>query len=159
MLTLSLGQPITSNYVIDFEGLFEQYVEKSWFQNKKIQDVIKEVDNTEYIGDLAFRSPVLGIIGPDDLSGGVKCLISSCFIKELYPIDWLGNNCKHALAELSKDFDLTYTLNYSMFEFEDDQEIYVAEFNDIIIGKDIYGEIFKRGYYNEIAKGLQICLR
>ena len=156
MLHLSLGQLITSDYVKNFEGLFEQYAEAEWFTNPTIQRALNIIDNVEYLGDLAFRSGVLGIIGPDDLSGGVKCLISSCYIKELYPIDWLGDNCAYSLYELSKEFDLYYTLNFSMFEFEKEHNIFIEEFNENVLGKDVYTEINKRGYYGQIAKGLQI---
>lgn len=43
-----------------------------WFQDPFVQKMIHEVDHTDYIGGVAFDSPVLGVIPPEKLSGGVK---------------------------------------------------------------------------------------
>ena len=156
MLNLYICQPITSKYVAFVEREFAGYCEDTWFEPEVIQKILKEVDSVEYLGHSRFDSPVIGIIGPEDLSGTVKTLISSYQHPDLvHPCDYLGYNVAQYLKLLSDAKDITYTLNYCGFKFEDDQDILVKDWNTVIKGKDVYKQIIDRGDYEVLSKGLQ----
>ena len=49
--------------------------EDSWFLDDFAKKVIKKVDSSDAIDVRAIKSPVLGVIPPTELSGGVKTLL------------------------------------------------------------------------------------
>ena len=54
---------------------FRNNYDKKWLLDDFARDVIKDIDNSEVLDSYAIKSPVLGIISPEDLSGGAKALI------------------------------------------------------------------------------------
>ncbi len=46
-----------------------------WLLEDEIQEMILDVDKSKVLGTGAIDSPVLGVIAPTSLSGGVKTLI------------------------------------------------------------------------------------
>lgn len=63
----------------------------------------------------AIKSPVLGIIPPTELSGGVKTLllIKNC-PDEVFNASTCGDNCARFILELAKAKDVTINLRHIM---------------------------------------------
>ena len=67
-----------------------------------------------------FESSVLGIIGPERLSGGCKALILAYKKPDLE--QWMGlfgDNCVLPLIEISKQVDVTIVFSYAVLNLPD----------------------------------------
>lgn len=94
---------------------FKYNYDPSWFEDGLVQEMIREVDHTEYVGGSVFDSPVLGMIPPERLSGGVKTLIMIYKMPEkIFDATSCGANCAHMLLEIGKREDVTVNLRYFM---------------------------------------------
>lgn len=54
---------------------FRNNYDKKWLLDDFAKKVIKDIDRSEVLDSHAVKSPVLGIISPEDLSGVAKALI------------------------------------------------------------------------------------
>lgn len=100
-----------------FDGMYEQ----SWLSSNWGRQIIKEIDNSDYIDGEYIKSPVLGGISPRDLSSGCKALL--ILLNEddvIVSGDRMGDNCFPLLLELAKERDLIITLAHwvTMKDFE-----------------------------------------
>ncbi|MBR0309096.1 MAG: DUF4869 domain-containing protein [Mogibacterium sp.] len=94
---------------------FKYNYEPIWFDDSLVQDMILEVDQTKYVSGSVFESPVLGMIPPERLSGGVKTLIMIYKMPEkIFDATSCGANCAHMLLEIGKREDVTVNLRYYM---------------------------------------------
>lgn len=78
----------------DAPRYFDNVWEDEWLEDPLVKQMIKDVDNSEVISPHLIESPVLGPIGPKDISGGVKVLI--LLLKDtsfIYNISNCGDNC------------------------------------------------------------------
>lgn len=109
--------------LINFAGpTFKNYLDKEWFEDPLVLRMIEDVDKTPRLSGLIFESPVLGLISPLELSGGVKSLI--CLYKlpmfqnpSVVRSTMFGDNCSRWLAELSYlvDFNIFYCHPLNMY--------------------------------------------
>ena len=94
---------------------FLNVYEDDWITDDFAKRVIKKVDKSEVIDKQAIKSPVLGIIAPERLSGGTKTLL---LIKnkpdEVFNASTCGDNCAPFILELAKDNDVTINLRHLM---------------------------------------------
>lgn len=157
MLNLYLNVPIVDKRVSDFEAYFDDVVDDIDFDTPIIQVIINEIDKPiKYYGKARWEGRVIGVIGPQDLSGGSKALICSYYWPDLiFPTIWLGNNCAHALHLLSNVKDINWSLYANGFKFDDDQMINVVAYNKIVKGCDIYKEIKSHGDFTKIMQDIQ----
>ena len=127
----------------DMENVFHgpswftfNYDEK-WLEDPFIQDMLRDIDKSEYKGGSLVVSDVLGPISPRDLSGGVKTLISVFKNPELiFDITSCGENCAKWLLDIGKKIDVTVNLNYPMtFKGLDPIEVHVIN-NDTTYSTD-----------------------
>ena len=94
---------------------FRYNYDPAWFDDPFVQEMIREVDNTVFVGGSVFESPVLGMIPPERLSGGVKTLIMIYEMPEkIFDATSCGPNCAHMLMEIGKRKDVTVNLRYYM---------------------------------------------
>lgn len=94
---------------------FVNNYEPEWLSDPLVNEMLKDVDKSEYKGGELIYSDVLGPISPRDLSGGVKTLIS--IFKEptkIFDATSCGNNCAKWLLEIGKREDVTVNLRYPM---------------------------------------------
>lgn len=102
---LSVRCNVSDDNMILYPGVTFDYVyEDSWFESDVVRDILKDIDNTEYIGGSVFRSD-LGIHTAKQLSGGVKTLILMYIgygEGKYYPLSWLGENCYKYLDKVSE---------------------------------------------------------
>ena len=118
--------------------------EPSWFTPEAIK-CITDIDGNEYIGDGVSKSKYLGILAPQQLSGGAKTLIyAMANPDEVVSLDHCGQNCAPVLNEISKTKDLTLTYSGSHFVFEDTQNIHCMEHDCMVVGM--------RAYYDYLLK-------
>ena len=54
---------------------FKNRYKKDWIISPKSIAMIHDIDSSEVLGNGAIDSPVMGIISPTSLSGGVRALI------------------------------------------------------------------------------------
>lgn len=114
MLNIWFGKNYPGGRVIrrvDF--YFDNMKQKSWFNDKFNQEMIKDIDKTIVLKDFALENKILGGISPDKLSGGVKTLI---LIKEIpeetFDLTNCGENCFKWIFKMCENIDRTVVLNY-----------------------------------------------
>lgn len=94
---------------------FLNVYEDSWITDDFAREVIKKVDKSEVLDTQAIRSPVLGIIPPERLSGGTKTLL---LIKNMpdkvFNASTCGDNCARFILKLAKERDVTINLRHLM---------------------------------------------
>ena len=118
MLNIIYGkiQDVIYNTSLYFKNIYDP----EWLEDPKVQQMIRDIDHSEVLGSGAISSPVLGIIPPTSLSGGVKALI--LIDKEpgkLFNASNCGDNCAGWLLKLGEEKDITINLRHFM-DFGDD---------------------------------------
>ena len=91
-----------------------------WLNDPDVKQMIADVDKSEVLGTGAIDSPVLGVIAPTNLSGGVKTLILIDKVPDkVFNASNCGDNCAKWLLKIGKKKDITINLRHIM-EFGDD---------------------------------------
>ena len=113
MLNIYFGDMPSAIY--NTEIYFKNTYEDSWLLDGFASMVIKKVDSSDVLDAQAIRSPVLGIIPPTALSGGVKTLLlmKNC-PNEVFNASTCGDNCARFILELAKEKDVTINLRHIM---------------------------------------------
>ena len=111
---------------------FKNTFRNEWLENPLVIDMIKDVDNSEVLGNGAIKSPVLGVIAPNTLSGGVKTLILIYKQPEkVFNASNCGDNCAKWLLKLGDMMDITINLRHLMNFGDGEYEIKVLNDNMI----------------------------
>lgn len=112
--------------------------------------MVRDVDSSTVESAHAISSPVLGVIAPERLSGGVKALIIMYKEPELIVnASACGNNCAKWILEIGKRQDITIRLGYEM-GFKEPFDIYIKNSGNVI--HDYFG-FLKEFQEVEIFKG------
>ncbi|MCD7751991.1 MAG: DUF4869 domain-containing protein [Lachnospiraceae bacterium] len=94
---------------------FNSTYQDEWLEDDLVKSMIKDVDRSEVIGPHLIESPVLGPIGPRNLSGGTKTLILMYKDREhIFNATNCGDNCAKWILEISRRQDLTICLQHNM---------------------------------------------
>ena len=112
---------------------FKNTFRDEWLKDPLVIEMIKDVDNSEVLGNSAINSPVLGVIAPGTLSGGVKTLI--LIYKEpnkIFNASTCGDNCAKWLLKLGEIQDVTINLRHLMNFGDEEYQIRVLN-NDRIV--------------------------
>lgn len=101
--------------IYNTEVYFKNSYDNSWLLDDFAKKVIKQIDKSEVIDAETIKSPVLGIIPPTSLSGGVKTLllIKNC-PDEVFNASTCGDNCAKYILGLAKKKDITINLRHIM---------------------------------------------
>ncbi len=111
---------------------FKNTFRNEWLEDPLVIDMIKDVDNSEVLGNGAIKSPVLGVIAPNTLSGGVKTLILIYKQPEkVFNASNCGDNCAKWLLKLGDMMDITINLRHLMNFGDGEYEIKVLDDNMI----------------------------
>ena len=99
-------------YVSDY---FDDVYEPDWFSDLFVRRIIKEIDDSEVVGQgksVNIYNEILGNIPPQYLSSGCKALI--LLHKEDIKIngDRLGDNCIGLLLEIADKKDIVISLSH-----------------------------------------------
>jgi hypothetical protein len=139
-----------ANYVFSPDTYFKYNYEDEWFEDEFVKEMILDVDNSEVISANSINSPVLGIIAPERLSGGVKALI--IMYKEpdlIVNASACGDNCAKWILAIGKKQDITIRLGYEM-EFDEPFDIRIQNSGNII---HHYADFLKEFQEVEIFEG------
>ena len=100
---------------------FKNRFNPRWMEDDRTVKMIKDVDKSEVLGNGAVSSPVMGIIAPVSLSGGVKTLILIDQINDkVFNASNCGDNCARWLLEMGREKDVVINLRHLM-DFGDGQ--------------------------------------
>ena len=112
---------------------FRNTFRNEWLEDPLIIDMIRDVDSSEVLGNGAIKSPVLGVIAPDTLSGGVKTLILIYKIQDkIFNASNCGDNCAKWLLKLGEMRDIIVNLRHLMNFGDGDYKIRIVNNEQIV---------------------------
>ena len=101
--------------IYNTSAYFKYNYEREWITEPKIMEMIKDIDKSVVLGNGAIDSPVLGVIAPTSLSGGVKTLmLINNDSDHIFNASACGDNCAKWILNISKTKDITIRLGYLM---------------------------------------------
>lgn len=140
MLNIIFGK--IDNVIFNTSVFFKNSYEESWLSEKETQQMILDIDKSKVLGNGAIESPVLGIIPPTSLSGGVKTLILISHISDkIFNASNCGNNCASWLLKIGKEKNVTINLRHLMNFGEGSFELNIVNKNKIVRSMDELLEI------------------
>ena len=112
---------------------FKYNYQPEWLEDPDVQQMILDVDSSRVLGNGAIDSPVMGIIAPVTLSGGVKTLILIDKVPEkVFNASNCGDNCATWLLRIGRKKDVMVNLRHIMDFGEEPFEIEVTNTGEII---------------------------
>lgn len=100
--------------------------EPEWLRDPEVQQMILDVDKSVVLGSGAIDSPILGVIAPVSLSGGVKTLILIDKVPEkVFNASNCGDNCAPWLLKIGQKKDVIINLRHIMDFGEEPFEVEV----------------------------------
>lgn len=124
---------------------FKNRYKKEWIINPKTVAMIHDIDSSKVLGSGAIDSPVMGIIPPTSLSGGVKTLILIDNVPEMvFNASNCGDNCAEWLLKLGKEKDITVNLRHIMDFGDYGFEIYVINTGAVVHNMDEFVRVAGR---------------
>ena len=112
---------------------FKFNYEPEWFGDPDIIEMVKDVDESVVLGNGAIDSPVLGVIAPTTLSGGLKTLILIDKVPDkIFNASNCGDNCAKWLLYIGKKKDRTVNLRHLMDFGKEEFEILIMNTGEIV---------------------------
>lgn len=140
MLNIIFGK--IDNVIFNTSVFFKNSYEESWLLEKETQQMILDIDKSKVLGNGAIESPVMGIIPPTSLSGGVKTLILISHISDkIFNASNCGNNCASWLLKIGKEKNVTINLRHLMDFGDGCFELNIVNKNKIVRSMDELLEI------------------
>lgn len=140
MLNIIFGK--IDDVIFNTSVFFKNSYEESWLLEKETQQMILDIDKSKVLGNGAIESPVLGIIPPTSLSGGVKTLILISHISDkIFNASNCGNNCASWLLKIGKEKNVTVNLRHLMNFGDGSFELNIVNKNKIVRSMDELLEI------------------
>ena len=132
MLTIIYGDEPRSIY--NTNVYFKNTYESEWLESELAKKMIQDVDDSEVLGGECIKSPVLGQIPPEPLSGGVKTLLLMLNEPDrIFNASTCGDNCAKWILEIAKQKDLTINLRHMMnFGKDTDFEIKIKNGGEVV---------------------------
>ena len=96
---------------------FKNTYRDSWITDPMAVEIIQDVDKSKVIGAQAIESPVLGMITPLHLSGGVKTLLliaNDKRNKHVFNASTCGDNCAKWLLKMAENRKVVINLRHLM---------------------------------------------
>ena len=131
MLKVFYGE--MDNVIYNTSVYFKNRFKPQWMEDARAIEMIKDVDKSTVLGTGAIDSPVMGIIAPVSLSGGVKTLILIDQIPEkVFNASNCGDNCAKWLLEMGRKKDITINLRHMMDFGDGDFELKILNTGEIV---------------------------
>ena len=112
---------------------FKYNYRPEWLQDPKVIQMIYDVDRSTVLGTGAIDSPVMGVIAPVSLSGGVKTLILIDMVPDkIFNASNCGDNCAAWLLRLGKEKDITINLRHLMDFGDGDFQIQILNTGEVV---------------------------
>lgn len=135
MLTIYFGD--MEDAVYNTSVYFKFNYEPSWLEDPFVQEMILDVDSSRVLGSGAIDSPVLGVIAPVTLSGGVKALILIDKVpSRVFNASNCGDNCARWLLRIGDRHDVTVNLRHIMDFGDDPLQVLVANTGTVVTSMD-----------------------
>lgn len=116
---------------------FKFNYEPEWLNDPDVISMINDVDHSTVLGSGAIDSPVLGIIAPTTLSGGVKTLILIDKVSgKIFNASNCGDNCAEWLLRIGRKKDVTVNLRHMMDFGDGEFEILIMNTDTIVHNMD-----------------------
>ena len=113
MLNILLGK--IENVVYNTSVFFKNQYNPEWLKDPQVRQMIQDVDQSKVLDTGLIESPVLGLIPPASLSGGVKTLILISKLPEkLFNASNCGDNCAAWLLKIGEEQNVTVNLRHVM---------------------------------------------
>ena len=140
MLSIYFGD---KENVIHGPSWFRFNYRPEWFEDAFVQEMLKDIDKSEFVGGELIQSDVLGPIPPERLSGGLQTLISIYKKPELvFNATSCGENCAKWLLKIGEKQDVEVNLRYFMpFDGLDPFEIRVINEDKTVLNMDEYTHV------------------
>ncbi len=131
MLSVIFGK--IDDVVYNTSLYFKNQYALEWLEDKFVQDMISDIDSSKVLSSHAIESPVLGIIPPTSLSGGVKTLILIDKMPgKLFNASNCGDNCAPWLLEIGERQNVTINLRHIMDFGDGEFKIHVVNTDEIV---------------------------
>ena len=135
MLSIYYGE--MENVVYNTSVYFKFNYEPEWLSDPDVVEMVKDVDKSVVLGNGAIDSPVLGVIAPSALSGGLKALILIDKVPEkVFNASNCGDNCAKWLLRIGKGKDITINLRHLMDFGQEEFEALIINTGDIVRNMD-----------------------
>jgi len=116
---------------------FKNRYKKEWITSPGAVEMIRDVDSSTVLSGGAIDSPVMGIIPPVNLSGGVKTLILIDNLPDMiFNASACGDNCAKWLLKMGREKDVTVNLRHIMDFGDGTFEIYVMNTDTVVKNMD-----------------------
>lgn len=96
---------------------FKNTYEDKWITTPLAVEMIQDVDHSKVVGSQVIESPVLGMITPLQLSGGIKTLLliaNDKSNKHIFNASTCGDNCAKWLLKLAEKRKVVVNLRHLM---------------------------------------------
>lgn len=138
------------NRIAEVSNYFDAQYEVGWFSSQLAKDIIKGIDDTEYIKGEYLESPVLGGISPRDLSTGCKATL--LLLNEdniVVSGERFGDNCAEWILKIAELKDITISLHH-VLKFPEPFRIKCINTGNILTTyKDYVNEMVEVGLQEE----------
>lgn len=135
MLNIIFGD--VENSIYNTSVFFKNTYEPEWLQEDITKKMIFDVDKSEVLGNGAIKSPVLGVIPPTTLSGGVKTLILINHVNDkIFNASNCGDNCASWILKIAEEKDITINLRHVMNFGDGKFEAKIINTNKIVHNMD-----------------------
>lgn len=153
MLHCYFGKPYVKDRIPDWiEHDFLQYVNKRKLRDGVCERIIKEVDNSVLLNDLTIESPVLGLIGLNEISGGAKSLILMYTRPDLVMrTAHMGDNCAKSLKFVATYADCHLLVEHA-FKFDPDQVYHFPQYDVTVKGTEAFRSVKSRHYADYLLR-------
>lgn len=116
---------------------FKYNYQPDWLEDPEVQKMILDVDKSRVLGNGAIESPVMGIIAPVSLSGGVKALILIDKVSDrVFNASNCGDDCASWLLRIGQKKDVTVNLRHIMNFGNEPFELEVVNTGEIVRNMD-----------------------
>jgi hypothetical protein len=112
---------------------FKNTYEPEWIVSDLARKIILDVDKSEVIDSECIKSPVLGMIPPERLSGGTKTLLLVLNEPDkVFNASTCGDNCAKWLLTIGKMQDVTINLRHLMNFGKEPFDINILNTNQVV---------------------------
>ena len=133
MLKIYFGE--MDGAIFNTDIYFKNVYENDWITNSLAKEMILDVDRSKVISGGVIDSPVLGMIPPTRLSGGVKTLLLIQHLPEkVFNASTCGDNCAKWILFMAKKKDITINLHHIMDFGDEPFQIELLNIGEIVHG-------------------------
>ena len=131
MLTILFGK--IPDVIFNTSLYFKNMYDRNWLACEDVQQMIWDIDRSKVLSSGAIDSPVMGVIPPTSLSGGVKTLILIDKMPDmLFNASNCGDNCAKWLLKMAEDRDIRINRRRIMDFGDDPFQIRVENTGEIV---------------------------